>query len=190
MRESHPQPKRPKGSGTPARARGAILLMAGLLLAPPALGAPRCPSQQDQSVFEVEALKTELMVIGITCKEEDRYNAFVRRFQPELAANGRAFGQYFARVKGRAGQRANDTYITNLAQARATEAQALGSDFCPRNTALFNEVMALPSASELAAYAAGKDLIPGNLGACEEASAERPRPAPARRAPAQRTAQR
>lgn len=176
MRESHPQPKRQKGPGTTARARGVLLLMAGLLLAPPAFGAARCPSQQEQSVFEVEALKTELMVVGITCKEEDRYNAFVRRFQPELAANNRAVGQYFARVKGRAGQRANDAYITNLAQARATEAQALGSDFCPRNTALFNEVMALPSAAELPAYAAGKDLIPANLGACEEAPAAHPSP--------------
>lgn len=190
MRESHPQSKRPKGPGTPACTRGALLLMAGLLLAPPAFAAARCPSQQDQSVFEIEALKTELMVIGITCKEEERYNAFVRRFQPALAANNRAFGQYFARIKGRAGQRANDTYITNLAQARATEAQALGSDFCPRNTALFNEVMSLSSAAELPAYAAGKDLIPANLGACEEAHPERPRPASTRRAPAQRTAHR
>lgn len=189
MRDSQPQPKRPKGPGTPARTRGALLLMAGLLLAPPAFAAaPRCPSQQDQSVYEVEALKTELMVVGITCKEEDRYNAFVRRFQPELAANGRAFGQIFTRAKGRAGQRANDAYITNLAQARATEAQALGSDFCPRNTALFNEVMSLPSAAELPAYAAGKDLIPANLGACEEAPAARP--APARRATTHRAAHR
>src|SRR3712207_8470428 len=45
-----------------------------------------------------------------------------------------------------------------------------GSDFCPRNTGLFDEVMALPSAAELPAYAAGKDLIPESLRSEEHTS--------------------
>ena len=159
--------------------RPGIALLAALLLAPPALGAPRCATESDQAVFEVEALKAELMVIGITCGAEERYNEFVRRYQPQLAANAQAFGQYFTRTRGRAGQRANDAYITNLAQARATEAQMLGTDFCPRNTALFSEVMALPGPAELPAYAAGKNLFPTSLEPCEAPPA--PPAAPARR---------
>jgi hypothetical protein len=146
---------------------GACLFAAlGLLASPAALAAPRCADQTEQSVFEVEALKSELMVVGITCQHEDRYNAFMQRYQPRLAENYRAFEQHFSRTRGRAGKSATDAYVTNLAQTRGFEAQKLGSDFCQRNPGLFDEVMALPSAAELPAYAAGKDLIPESLGAC------------------------
>ena len=70
-------------------------------------------------------------------------------------------------TRGRAGKGATDAYVTNLAQTRGFEAQKLGSDFCLRNPGLFDEVMALPNADVLPAYAAGKDLIPDNLGSCE-----------------------
>lgn len=144
-----------------------LLAAAVLLLAPPAaLAAPRCADQTEQSVFEVEALKSELMVVGITCKQEDRYNAFMERYKPRLADNYRSFEQHFNRSRGRAGKSATDAYVTNLAQTRGFEAQKLGSDFCLRNPGLFDEVMALPSAAELPAYAAGKDLIPESLGSC------------------------
>ena len=153
--------------------RGACLLAALGLLAGPAASAAaaRCANEAEQSVFEVEALKSELMVVGITCKQEDRYNEFVRRYQPRLAENYRAFEQHFSRTRGRAGKGATDAYVTNLAQTRGFEAQKLGSDFCLRNPGLFDEVMALPSAAELPAYAAGKDLIPDSLGSCAAPSA-------------------
>jgi hypothetical protein len=170
----------PPGRRSRRRAgQGACLLAAFGLLAGPAaaLAAPRCADQSEQSVFEVEALKSELMVVGITCKQEERYNAFMQRYQPRLAENYRAFEQHFSRTRGRAGKSATDAYITNLAQTRGFEAQKLGSDFCLRNPGLFDEVMALPSAAELPAYAAGKDLIPESLGACATPAA-----APARRA--------
>lgn len=157
----------------PRRAgRGASLLAAFALLASPAaLAAPRCANEAEQSVFELEALKSELMVVGITCQQEERYNAFMQRYQPKMAENYRAFEQHFNRTRGRAGKSATDSYVTNLAQTRGFEAQKLGSDFCSRNTGLFEEVMALPSAAELPAYAAGKDLIPDSLGACQTAAA-------------------
>ena len=156
-----------------------LLAAAAMLLAPAAAGAG-CATEAEQSVFEVEALKSELMVVGITCKQEDRYNAFMERYKPRLAENYRAFEQHFNRARGRAGKSATDAYVTNLAQTRGFEAQKLGTDFCPRNTGLFDEVMALPSAAELPAYAAGKDLIPESLGACA-APAAAPRSATAGR---------
>jgi hypothetical protein len=158
-----PSKRRPRRAG-----QGACLLaVLGLLAAPAAaLAAPRCPNEAEQSVFEVEALKSELMVVGITCKQEDRYNAFMERYRPKLAENYRAFEQHFNRARGRAGKAATDSYVTNLAQTRGFEAQKLGSDFCLRNPGLFDEVMALPSPADLPAYAAGKDLIPDSLGSC------------------------
>jgi hypothetical protein len=63
----------------------------------------------------------------------------------------------------------------------------LGSDFCDRNGMIFTEVMALRSASELPAYAAGKDLVPATLDICPEAKApagKKPAAAPAKKRPA------
>jgi hypothetical protein len=151
--------------------QGASLLAAALMLLAPSAVAARCANETEQSVFEVEALKSELMVVGITCKQEDRYNAFMERYKPRLAENYRAFEQHFSRTRGRAGKTATDAYVTNLAQTRGFEAQKLGSDFCLRNPGLFDEVMALPSPADLPAYAAGKDLIPENLGACQTQAA-------------------
>lgn len=163
----------PRHRRLPRRAgRGASLLAAAsLLLASAAPAWARCASEAEQSVFEVEALKSELMVVGITCQQEDKYNAFMQRYQPKMVENYRAFEQHFARTRGRAGKGATDAYVTNLAQTRGFEAQKLGSDFCPRNGGLFDEVMALPGAEVLPAYAAGKDLIPESLGSCAAAPA-------------------
>ncbi|MCK8784839.1 hypothetical protein M0638_10640 [Roseomonas sp. NAR14] len=179
--------------GRRGRAAGALLL-ALLTVAPPALAATRCPSPDDQSLFEVAALKTELMVAAVACRQEERYNSFVQRFQPQLAAADRSLTGWFDRRYGRGGARAYDDFITSLANGRSQFAHSIGSDFCPRNLSHFNEVMSLPSGAELAAFAAGKDLIPENLGACASggggataAASSRGRAAPARStAPAHR----
>jgi hypothetical protein len=92
--------------------------------------------------------------------------------------------QHFERRFGRNGKRAMDSFVTNLAQARGIEGQRLGGDFCPRNTQLFAEVMALPGNNDIGIYAAGKDLIPADLPGCPVAAAAAPataRPTPARR---------
>jgi len=152
-----------------ARRRATALLAAtGILLAPVAQAVTRCASDVDQVVFEVEALKTELMVVATTCKgnTEDRYNAFVERYKPALVQSNRMLGQYFGRLHGRGGQKQNDIYITELANARSNAARQLGSDFCPRNAGLFDEVMALPGLTELPAYAATKDLLSSGVAAC------------------------
>lgn len=159
----------PQTRRTPARAgRLAALAAAAVLLAQPALAVPRCPSETDQVVFEIEALKSELMVVATTCKgaAEDRYNDFVRKYQPALVTSNRMLGQYFTKLHGRGGQRATDIYITELANARSNNARQLGSDFCSRNMGLFDEVMALQTVTDLPAYAATKDLLSSGVGAC------------------------
>lgn len=183
MTETNPRLRR-----RPGAAPLALLLAGAMLAAQPASALPRCAADADQSVFELEALKTELMVVATTCKFEDRYNAFVQKYQPTLATNGRAFGQYFIRAHGgvRPGQRQNDIYITELANVRSNVARQLGSDYCPRNAGLFDEVMALPAGTDLPAYAAGKDLLSSGATACQGAPA--PRAATAARTPARRTA--
>lgn len=128
--------------------------------------ASRCPDPNVQAMLELSALKTELMVVAITCQQTDAYNAFIDRYRSALAANDKAVIDHFTWRDKRAGQRANDAYVTNLANSRTQEASRVGADFCSRNTRLFQEVMGLQGMAELPLFAASKDLIPASMGAC------------------------
>jgi hypothetical protein len=132
----------------------------------PALAQPQCASPADQSAFEVQALRSELMVLATGCRDDVRYNAIIRRFQADLQGNEAAVNAYFKKHYGRAGQVEHDRFVTDLANALSRQGSQLGGDFCPRNAALFSEVMALRNASELPDYAAAKDLIPPTLTVC------------------------
>jgi hypothetical protein len=181
----HSPPARRATGPQQGRKRGvAALLAAAMLLAQPAQALSRCTNETDQAIFEVEALKTELMVVATTCKgpAEDRYNDFVRRYQQGLVVSNRGIGQYFTRSHGKAGQRQQDIFITELANARSNSARQLGSDYCSRNAGLFDEVMALNGVTDLPAYAATKDLLSSGVTACPGGAAA----APARSTPAAR----
>ncbi|MBE9607592.1 hypothetical protein IAI18_22195 [Acetobacteraceae bacterium H6797] len=146
--------------------RGVAAAMAMMISTGAMAATLRCADPEDQAMFELSALKTELMVVAITCKDTDAYNAFVSRFQSALAANDKQVIDHFTWRDTRAGHRANDAYVTNLANSRQQEASRVGADLCARNTRLFKEVMALSGPAELADYAAAKDLIPASMGAC------------------------
>jgi hypothetical protein len=143
------------------------LLAAGLLVSPYAQAAELCSNPADQTVFDLAALKSELMVLATGCKDSDNaYNAFVNRYKPELGANDHALATYFKRAYGRNAQREQDAYVTNLANSQSQHGVHQGSDFCPRTSAIFREVMTLRDGKDLPEFAAGKDLIPDELGAC------------------------
>ena len=137
-----------------------------LLSAQPALAERQCASVSDQSTFEVQALRSELMVLATGCHDDDRYNAFIRRYQADLQGNERAINAYFQHRFGRTAQTEHDRFVTDLANAISRQGSDLGGDFCPRNGAIFHEVLALHSSSELADFAAGKNLVPASVEIC------------------------
>ncbi|MGD0106796.1 MAG: hypothetical protein ABSC06_22575 [Rhodopila sp.] len=141
-----------------------------LLSAQPVLAQRQCSSVSDQSAFEVQALRSELMVLATGCHYDERYNAFIRRYQADLQANERAINAYFQHRYGRAAQAEHDRFVTDLANAISRQGSDLGGDFCPRNGLIFNEVLALQSAAELTDFAAGKDLVPGSVEICTPAA--------------------
>jgi len=148
-----------------------------LSLVSPALAAPRCAAPADQAAFEVQALRSELMVLATGCHEDVKYNAFMHRFQPDLQANERAINAYF---QHRGGQTAHDRFVTELANALSRQGADMGTDFCPRNGLMFNETAALPAVSMLPEYVAGKGLIPTSVQTCATAPAQMRRMAHAR----------
>ena len=137
-----------------------------MLSAQPVLAQRQCSSLSDQSAFEVQALRSELMVLATGCHDDDEYNAFIRRFQADLQSNERAINAYFQHRYGRAAQTEHDRFVTDLANAISRQGTALGGDFCPRNGMIFHEVLALQSSTELADFAAGKDLVPASIEIC------------------------
>jgi hypothetical protein len=146
-------------------------LLGTALLMGQATAAETCKSAADRETFDIAALKSEVMVLATSCHQEDRYNAFVQRYKAVLMANEHAFDAYFRRVYGKSAQSEHDSYITSLANAQSDVGLQEGTDFCPHTAAIFDEVMAIPSGQDLDHYAAGKDLVPANLGACVEPQA-------------------
>ncbi len=137
-----------------------------MLSAQPVLAQQQCTSLTDQSAFEVQALRSQLMVLATGCHDDERYNAFIRRFQADLQGNERAIIAYFQHRYGRAGQTEHDRFVTDLANAISRQGSDLGGDFCPRNGMIFHEVLALQSQAELADFAAGKNLVPASVEIC------------------------
>jgi len=141
-------------------------LLGTTLLFGSAGAAETCSSPSDQQIFDLAALKSEMMVLATGCHEDQRYNAFIQRYKTALLANEQSFDAYFKRVYGKRGQSEHDSYITSLANEQSDVGLKQGTDFCPHTEVIFDEAMAVPNAQDLVRYAAGKDLIPATLGAC------------------------
>lgn len=140
----------------------------GVLASGAAQAEVRCAAPADQTAFEVGALKSELTVLATSCAGADKdYNAFVERFRPELVSSDAAVNGWFKRTYGRNAQRQYDGYITSLINSQSENGLHQGTNFCPRTQAMFAEVMALRDSSVLRLYAAGKDVLPADVGACE-----------------------
>jgi hypothetical protein len=140
------------------------------LLAGPAADAARtaklakvppnpCTQPPDRVAFDIEGLKSELMVTALVCKQQDRYNDFMARYRPDLVTEERALGAYFKRVDGRASQKAYDDYISNLANVQEQDGLKAGTAFCDNLPDLFDEVMALHSDTELDEFANSQAIV-------------------------------
>jgi hypothetical protein len=162
-------------------------LVAPLMLASPNLASPmlgsraamaqadmRCLSPEERSAVALAALRSELMVLATACHDDDQYNAFVRKYQPDLLGNEAAIGDLLKREYGTRAQAEHDRFTTEMANAESSAGMRLGEDFCAHDGMLFDEVMALESPSELGSYAAGKDLVPSTLRTCPEPPQQSP----------------
>ena len=132
--------------------------------------AAECLRSDDHAAVDVTTLKTQLMVTALTCQADERYNAFVRKYQADLQREDRGLNAYFTRTYGRNGAKQRDDYVTQLANAQSREGLKRGSLFCNENLPAFDEVMALRNNAELKDYAAGREIAqPNNIGDCTSA---------------------
>lgn len=148
------------------------LVAAGLLTSQTA-GAACVPTGQ-RDALDLVGLKTQLMVITLTCHLDSQYNAFINKFKPDLVAEERTAKSYFSHNYGRSSQKRQDEYMTQLANAKSDAGLRQGNRFCAHNEGVFSEVLALRNAIELKQYAAGRaTATPVTLTTCGE-TAERP----------------
>ncbi len=119
------------------------LLAAASLLTATVANANQCARPAEKVAFDVEGLKSQLMVTAITCQQQSRYNAFIARYRADLVSDERAIDTYFHRAFGRSAQRQRDEYITLLANAQSDQGIKLGTLFCQKSVSMFDEVMAL-----------------------------------------------
>jgi hypothetical protein len=141
---------------------------AGLLTSQ--IAAAQCVRPADHAALDVAGLKTQLMVTALTCHVDDRYNAFINKYRPELVAHEKAAGGYFSRTYGRSSKSRQDDYMTQLANSKSQLGLQQGSLFCDRNVGVFDEVMSLRNGTELQEYAAGRTTAaPTVMTACGNA---------------------
>lgn len=144
------------------------LLAVGLFSAEVAVAEP-CASHIDQGAFDTAALKSELMVVALTCNQRDDYNRFVQQFRPDLAREERALDSWFSRAYGHRARQMHDDYITNLANAESQQGVRRGNLFCGEHASLFPAVLRLHGAVELVNFAAHRaQPQPMTLASCTE----------------------
>jgi hypothetical protein len=133
-------------------------LAAASLFVSSVASASQCAKPADKLAFDLAGLKSELMVVAISCGQQANYNAFVTRYRPSLVSEEQGLNSYFRRAFGRSAQKQHDDYITLLANAQSDAGIKRGSFFCRENVGLFNDVLALHTGADLQSYASGKAL--------------------------------
>lgn len=134
-----------------------------------------CTRADDRTALDVEGLKSELMVTALACKQQDKYNAFMRTYQPAVAREEADLHAYFKRVYGRASTKAYDDYISNLANVQEQDGLKAGTAFCDNLPNMFDEVMSLHDSSELPDYARSQPIVqPVDFATCAEGTAVAP----------------
>ncbi len=116
---------------------------------------PICGRPEEIDALHIVGLQTQLMQIALSCGGEDKYNAFVTKFQPQLAAQRDVLKSFFTRAYGRRyGQSAFDQYVTQLADAESSYDLVSGADFCSLSKTTLDQAKALSSADDLAKFVA------------------------------------
>ncbi|NVN11727.1 MULTISPECIES: hypothetical protein [Nguyenibacter] len=141
------------------RAAMAGMALAGFLNGQAAMAADACTTSPAHEAFDVQGLKSELMVTALSCNMQDRYNSFVAQFRGTLLAEENTLNGYFRATYGRSAQREHDDYITQLANVQSERGLKAGTAFCNQRAAMFDEVAVLDTPADLSSYAQAKDII-------------------------------
>jgi hypothetical protein len=134
-----------------------ILALALALAAGSDAHAAVCLRPGEEPALNSKALQSELMVSALACEEAARYNAWVRRFEAEIAANGAVLKQIFRQAYGKAAETRLGQFVTALANEAATRSAAEKGLFCISVARVLDRLLVM-SGAEFLAYVAGPDF--------------------------------
>ncbi|MCT6880133.1 MAG: hypothetical protein M3Z67_06605 [Commensalibacter sp.] len=118
-----------------------------------------CHNSPAHEAFNVQGLKSELMVTALSCNAQTQYNDFITKFRPVLATQETKLNSYFRTTYGRQAQKAHDDYITQLANVQSSQGLKAGTIFCLQRLNMFDEIKYLNTSSDLSEYADAKDIV-------------------------------
>jgi len=130
---------------------GAALICVSLIAGTGAQAAP-CAASVDTASLQVRMLQTELMVAALTCNQRTDYNAFVTRFQPELALQGKHLQAFFKQKHGSGAAKALNGFITRIANESSRRGMQKRGEFC-RNAASIHAASKTMQPASLVSYA-------------------------------------
>lgn len=122
-----------------------------------------CFTTAERQAAGVRQIHSDFMVAALHCRHRSvddltsSYNEYVKRFTPEIVANTEVLKRYFKRRYGAGYLSAFDSYVTSLANDGARTANFAGPDFCARQRAALQAILA-GDASHLRAAANGVEL--------------------------------
>lgn len=115
---------------------GALVVLTAVLFGSNAEAAVVCARPAEQPALNARVLQAHLMVAALSCNERARYNSFVKKFQGELVARGRAVTAMFDRAYGRNASTQINRFVTALANDASSRSLASGQ-FCSDAAFLF-----------------------------------------------------
>ncbi len=116
-----------------------------------------CVRPGDEAALNSKALQSELMVAALACEETARYNAWVRKFEPELVANGAVLKRIFRQAYGVTADTRLGQFVTALANDAAWRSAVEKGGFCLATAGVFDRVLSM-SGPEFRAFVAGPDF--------------------------------
>jgi len=136
-----------------------LTILAALLAFTASAGAEAsvCLRPGEEAALNSKALQSELMVSALACEEAARYNAWVRRFQAEISANGAVLKRIFRQAHGKAGETKLGQFVTALANEAATRSAVEKADFCAGTAQVLDRVLAM-TGPEFLAFVAGPEF--------------------------------
>ncbi|OUI78221.1 hypothetical protein HK18_09240 [Commensalibacter intestini] len=152
------------------------LILGGLTLGQVSAANAACRNSAARDAFNVEGLKSELMVTALSCQAQDQYNGFIKQFGPIVNEQEVKLKQHFRTTYGRSAQKAQDDYITQLANVQSSQGLKAGTIFCLQRMSMFDEVKPLQSVKDLSQYADAKDIMqPTSIEVCDAPASSKAR---------------
>jgi hypothetical protein len=113
-----------------------------LTASPVAFAKSNCAAPDEFQALNARVLQSDLMVGALACKQQASYNAFVKKFQPELVRRSNGMQSYFKRVYGGASTNQMNRFVTNIANDSSTTSLNMNeSQFCSTIKQAFSTIL-------------------------------------------------